>query len=92
MSQRACEYLSPLGSCVYLLDERALMESKGVEILFQHYVHPEYRQMFGAFVPYACFLDLLFNEGPRSAEILRSGRRQPFTPQQVIDAHLKAQP
>jgi hypothetical protein len=87
MNQRAGEYLSPMGSYVYLLDERAAMESKGIEILFQHYIHPEYRQMFGAFVPHACFLDLLFNEGPRSGEIIRSGRRQPFTPQQIVDTH-----
>jgi hypothetical protein len=87
MSQRASEYLSPIGSYVYLLNERGALESKGIAILFQHYLHPEYRQMFGAFVPYACFLDLLFNEGPRSVEIIRSGRRQPLTPQQLIDAH-----
>ena len=86
-NQMATEYLSPLGSHVYLLHERKIIEAKGVRIQFQHYVHPEYGQLFGGFIPYVCILDLLFNEGPRSLEVIRSGRRKPYTPEEVMEAH-----
>lgn len=45
----------------------------GVEPLFQSYNHPVYRQMHGEFLPYMSVVDLLFNEGPNSMEILLSG-------------------
>lgn len=77
------EYVSPLGSAVYLLEEMDVMTTTGVSVFFQNYVHPEYRQLFPPFVPYASVLDLLFNEGPRSLEVVRSGRRQAFHPEQV---------
>ncbi len=76
-------YLSPLGASDYLLNEMATMSQAGVGVCFQNYVHPEYRQQFPPFVPYASALDLLLNEGPRALEILRSGRREPFEPAQV---------
>ena len=47
--------------------------ANGVEPYFQNYQHPEYRQLHGAFLPYMSVIDLLFNEGPRSREILLSG-------------------
>lgn len=76
-------YVSPLGASVYLLSELEIMVQAGVGVFFQNYVHPEYRQMFPPFIPYASVLDLLFNEGPRALEILRSGRREPLLPDQV---------
>jgi hypothetical protein len=47
--------------------------SRGVRPLFQDYRHPVYRQLHGEFQPYMSVIDLLFNEGPRSREILLSG-------------------
>lgn len=44
-----------------------------VEPYFQDYQHPVYRQQHGAFEPYMSVVDLLFNEGPGSLEILLSG-------------------
>lgn len=44
--------------------------SKGVEIYFQDYQHPFYEQLHGNFIPFMSTIDLLFNEGPRSKEIL----------------------
>ena len=79
----ASAYLSPVGAADYLLGEMEIMTRAGVDVSFQNYAHPEYRQLFPPFVPYASALDLLFNEGPNSQEILRSGRREPFTPAQV---------
>ena len=76
-------YLSAPGSAVYLLNEIGTMSQAGIDVLFHSYAHPEYKQRFPPFVPYASALDLLFNEGPRSLEIVRSGRREPLLPEQV---------
>jgi hypothetical protein len=87
----ADQYISPLGSAVYLLEEGNVLVDKGVEVVFQHYEHPRYWQLFPPFQPYASILDLVFNEGERSLEILRSGRRTPFSASQVIE-QIQAKP
>jgi hypothetical protein len=79
------QYLSPLGSADYLLPEMEVLRDKGIEVIFQHYEHPRYRQLFSPFHPYASILDLIFNEGGQSLEILRSGRRTPFLPEEAGD-------
>jgi hypothetical protein len=84
-SQGADQYISPLGSAVYLLEEGNVLAAKGVEVAFQHYEHPQYWQLFPPFQPYASILDLVFNEGERSLEILRGGRRTPFSEGQIVD-------
>ncbi len=73
-------YISPLGSADYLLQDLAILTDRNVKVYFQHYEHPVYRQNFSPFQSHACLLDLLFNEGEESLEIIRSGRRTPFTP------------
>ena len=70
------EYLSPMGSCEYLLAERRSFEVRDVAVRLQDYRHPRYEQLFPPFVEYASALDLLFNAGPRSAEIIRSGHSE----------------
>ena len=79
----ATQYYSAIGSAVYLLSDVDLFTRQGVEVCFQNYAHPEYRQLFPPFCPYASVLDLLFNEGPRSPEIIRSGRRTSLAPAEV---------
>jgi hypothetical protein len=81
----AKQYLSPLGSSAYLLQEIHVLLEKDIDVAFQHYEHPRYRQLFPPFCPYASILDLIFNEGERALEILRSGRRTPFLPDEVSD-------
>jgi len=76
-------YVAAPGSAAYLLDDVPKFLSGGIEVAFHHYQHPEYRQRFPPFVPYATALDLLFNEGGRSPEILRSGRRQPLSTEEL---------
>ena len=51
----------------------AAFRAAGVEPYFQDYKHPEYRQLNGPFVPYMSIIDLVFNEGPRSKDIIMSG-------------------
>jgi WbqC-like protein len=84
-SLEATEYVSPLGSATYLLQEIDVLLDKGIDVGFQHYEHPQYRQLFPPFCPYASVLDLIFNEGERALEILRRGRRTPFLPDEVSD-------
>jgi len=81
----AKQYLSPLGSAAYLLQEIDVLLDKGIDVVFQHYEHPQYGQLFPPFCPYASVLDLIFNEGDRALEILRRGRRTPFLPDEVSD-------
>jgi len=65
-------YLSPPGSKTYL-DESSAFDDAGIALDYFEYSHPEYAQLHGAFEPYMCALDLLVNEGPKAAEILRAG-------------------
>jgi hypothetical protein len=81
----ATEYISPIGSAGYLLPEMDLLERRSIEVFFHNYEHPQYRQLFPPFIPYASILDLIFNEGGRSPEIVRSGRRRPLTHEQVSE-------
>lgn len=45
---------------------------KNITVYFQDYQHPVYRQLHGEFLPFMSALDILFNEGPGSKEILIS--------------------
>jgi hypothetical protein len=80
----ATQYISPLGSAAYLLEEQDLLLDQGIDVVFHNFEHPEYRQLFPPFLPFASAIDLIFNEGDRAPEILRSGRRDPFIPAQVV--------
>lgn len=80
----ANQYLSPIGSAEYLLGDMSVMSKAGIKTLFHHYVHPRYEQRFPPFVPFASVVDLIFNEGDRSLEIIRTGRRTSLTPDQVV--------
>jgi hypothetical protein len=79
----ATTYVSPLGSADYLLNELPILTERGVNVVFQHYEHPTYRQLFPPFLAHASVLDLLFNEGENALKIIRSGRRTPFAPAEV---------
>ena len=64
----ATVYLSgPLGRD-YLRPE--LFEAAGIEVRFDDYRHPEYRQAHPGFEPAMAAVDLLFNYGPASREVL----------------------
>lgn len=68
-------YLSAPGAEEYLLQDRKSFDDRGVEVNIHIYEHPTYRQCFSPFLPYACALDLIFNEGSDAGSIMRSGRR-----------------
>ena len=48
-----------------------LFDREGIEVIFQDFKHPVYQQLFGDFEPYMSSIDLLFNCGDNSIEILR---------------------
>lgn len=45
-------------------------EDAGIELKFHDYLHPEYEQVHKGFEPCMSIVDLLFNHGPKSLEIL----------------------
>jgi WbqC-like protein family len=51
----------------------AAFTAAGIDVRFQDYQHPTYPQQHGSFEPYMSVIDLLFNAGPESANILMSG-------------------
>lgn len=70
-----------LGATVYLsgptgkeyLNE-ALFTEAGIAVRYHHFIHPVYPQhRTGAFVSHLSTLDLLFNVGPESLNVIRSG-------------------
>jgi hypothetical protein len=67
----ATAYLSGRGGSTGYLDVERL-EGAGVRVLWQDFAHPTYPQRYPelGFVPYLAFLDLLFNCGPSSREVL----------------------
>jgi len=52
---------------------KKIFKDSGFAIYFQEYKHPIYRQLHGKFVSNMCIIDLLFNEGEKSKDILMSG-------------------
>jgi hypothetical protein len=43
---------------------------RGVRVVIQHYEHPVYRQLFTGFLSHLSVVDLIFNCGPESAEVI----------------------
>jgi hypothetical protein len=69
-----------LGATAYVFGEQGHnyaefhdFEAAGVLAVFQHYRHPEYAQRFGSFVSHLSVIDLLFNCGDCSSEIVLNG-------------------
>ncbi|MCC7261242.1 MAG: WbqC family protein [Candidatus Latescibacteria bacterium] len=66
-------YLSGVDGANYM--DLGQFAAAGIGVIFQHYEHPVYPQLHGDFASHLSALDLVLNCGPRSLEILRSGRR-----------------
>jgi hypothetical protein len=61
-------YLSGLGAQKYN-DEEAFKET-GIDLVYSDFEQPVYPQLWGGFVPNLSIIDLLFNCGKKSLEIL----------------------
>lgn len=64
----ATTYLSGALGRNYL--DEAAFAAAGLGVRYQDYQHPTYAQVHGGFEPYLGVLDLIFNHGPASREIL----------------------
>ena len=69
-----------LGADIYIFGalgkdyaEEERFNKEGVDVYFQGYKHPIYPQLHGDFLPYMSIIDLLFNCGDKSLEILMDG-------------------
>ena len=67
----ADHYISPAGSKGYIDQNNLFVKSK-IKLSYQTYNHPAYNQLHGDFIPYMSVIDLLFNEGEKSLEIIRN--------------------
>ena len=50
--------------------DESVFKNNNIELIWNEYTHPTYNQQFGEFIPYMSILDLLFNEGPNSKNII----------------------
>lgn len=64
----ASKYVSGAGAKDYLRVE----SFSNIDLAWQHFVHPEYKQRSNSFVKNLSALDLLFNEGPDSRRFFKS--------------------
>lgn len=62
--------------------------ANGISVYFQDYRHPTYPQLFGEFESHLSIVDLLFNCGPRSPEIITSNNmtREELTVHNAVNA------
>ena len=68
--KKASVYLTGTGSRSYLEEE--LFRSEGIRVVWQDFRHPSYPQLHGEFETMLSCLDVMFNCGRDSANILRS--------------------
>jgi len=67
-------YLSGQGGRDYLDGE--LFRREGIEVLFQEFNPPIYRQLYGNFQPNLSIIDLLFNCGSEAINLIRGKKRE----------------
>ena len=72
------EYISPIGAFNYLSNSYNSFSKENIEVKFQNYNHPKYKLAGFPFHEGASVIDLIFTHGPRSIEIIRSGRSEPY--------------
>ena len=70
------KYLSSSGAKIYLEEDKNIFVNKKIDVFLHNYEHPIYRQLYPPFKSYACILDLVFNEGENSLEIIKKGRNK----------------
>jgi hypothetical protein len=65
-------YLAGKGGGNYM--HRPDFEARGINVIVQQFEHPVYPQLYGCFQPNLSIIDLMFNCGPQSREIIRHYR------------------
>ncbi len=67
---KADAYLSGQDGARYM--DMPAFQRNGLDVMFQAYRHPAYRQRYSGFEPCMSIVDLLFNHGPDSLSIIRN--------------------
>lgn len=67
------QYLTVTGAKEYIESDLELFKNHNIKVLIQHYENKKYSQMSNVFISKLSVLDLIFNEGPNSLKIIRSG-------------------
>ncbi|MFA5173405.1 MAG: WbqC family protein [Candidatus Paceibacterota bacterium] len=70
----ADEYLSPVGAKDYIDADNHFIKNN-IKLEYQNFEHPVYDQLWGDFISHLSVIDLIFNEGPNSLNVIRSGRK-----------------
>lgn len=65
---KADTYLSGIHGKDYL--DKSLFLKENIKLIYQEFVHPVYKQQFAGFIAELSIIDLLFNCGPNSLDIL----------------------
>jgi hypothetical protein len=64
----ATTYISGILGKNYINEDE--FNKENIKLIYQEYKHPTYNQLHNEFLPYMSVIDLIFNEGPRSLEII----------------------
>ena len=83
-TERLIEICSKLNATCYIsgiagkdyLDEKLFLNS-GIKLIYEHFIHPTYRQLHGNFIDNLSIIDLLMNEGPKSKKIINDSTNLP---------------
>lgn len=67
---KATKYITGSGSGSVRYINEDDFKKANIELEWQNYTHPVYEQKYGDFLPYMNILDLLFNVGPYSDEVI----------------------
>jgi hypothetical protein len=69
----ATTFYAAHGSKAYVDLETGFQENN-IKVEYQNYLQPTYSQLFGEFIPQLSVIDLLFNYGEKSLDLIKSGR------------------
>lgn len=78
------EYLSSYGAIDYLKPDLNLFEKENINVYLQNYETINYNQFSTKFYKYASILDMLFNEGPNTLKLIRSGRKDKINLNEIV--------
>lgn len=80
-SQKLCEICKLVGGDTYLSGElgqnylnSTIFENENISVIFEKFEHPTYSQKYSKFLPNMSIIDLLFNEGNNSKNILKNSK------------------
>jgi hypothetical protein len=65
------------------MEDLPLFVDASIDVQFQHYEHPTYKQLYPPFEPFSSAVDLLFNEAPRALSIIKQGRNPSYSPKDL---------